>query len=31
MGIVITGGLFVAVGNLVADAVHAWLDPRVRA
>jgi peptide/nickel transport system permease protein len=31
MGIVICGGLFVAVGNLVADTVLAWLDPRVRA
>jgi ABC-type microcin C transport system permease subunit YejB len=31
MGIVITGGMFVALGSLVADALHAWLDPRVRA
>jgi peptide/nickel transport system permease protein len=31
MGIVISGGLFVALGNLVADGLHAWLDPRVRA
>ena len=31
MGIVITGGMFVALGSLVADALHGWLDPRVRA
>lgn len=30
-GIVFTGALLVVVGNLLADVVHAWLDPRVRA
>lgn len=29
-GIVVTGALFVALGSLVADGVHAWLDPRIR-
>jgi peptide/nickel transport system permease protein len=30
-GIVVTGALFVVLGSLVADSLHAWLDPRVRA
>ena len=29
-GIVLTGALFVVAASLLADAFHAWLDPRVR-
>jgi peptide/nickel transport system permease protein len=30
-GVAIAGALLVVVANLLADLVHAWLDPRVRA
>jgi peptide/nickel transport system permease protein len=30
MGVAIAGALLVAIANLMADFVHAWLDPRVR-
>jgi peptide/nickel transport system permease protein len=30
-GVAIAGALLVVVANLLADIVHAWLDPRVRA
>jgi peptide/nickel transport system permease protein len=30
-GIAIGGALLVVTANLLADVVHAWLDPRVRA
>ena len=30
MGIVLTATLFIVVANAIADALHAWLDPRVR-
>lgn len=30
-GVAIAGALLVVASNLVADVVHAWLDPRVRA
>jgi peptide/nickel transport system permease protein len=29
-GVAIGGALLVVVANLLADLVHAWLDPRVR-
>jgi ABC-type dipeptide/oligopeptide/nickel transport system permease component len=29
-GVAIAGALLVVAANLVADLVHAWLDPRVR-
>ena len=29
-GVAIAGALLVVVANLLADLVHAWLDPRVR-
>ena len=29
-GVAIAGALLVALANLMADFVHAWLDPRVR-
>jgi ABC-type dipeptide/oligopeptide/nickel transport system permease component len=29
-GVAIAGALLVVAANLVADVVHAWLDPRVR-
>ncbi|HSD81335.1 MAG TPA: ABC transporter permease, partial [Solirubrobacteraceae bacterium] len=30
-GIVITGALLVVTASFVVDAIHAWLDPRIRA
>jgi peptide/nickel transport system permease protein len=29
-GVAIAGALLVVIANLLADLVHAWLDPRVR-
>jgi peptide/nickel transport system permease protein len=29
-GVAIAGALLVVTANLVADLLHAWLDPRVR-
>ena len=29
-GVAIAGALLVVIANLLADFVHAWLDPRVR-
>jgi ABC-type dipeptide/oligopeptide/nickel transport system permease component len=29
-GVAIAGALLVVMANLLADFVHAWLDPRIR-